>query len=94
MLAEDDTPVHMDLNLLVMPDKRVRGARSYTHDEARAALDLIAGARDAGALVATTVELPDLLAATAAGTFETMLGGCLATIVQPPIVPVPERRWR
>ena len=82
LLAHDDTPVTMDLNLIVMGAKRVRGSRLYALSDGRVALDLIARSLvNAAALVGRTVSILDVLADPE---FLNGFTDCRATIVQWP----------
>jgi threonine dehydrogenase-like Zn-dependent dehydrogenase len=83
MVANDATPVTMDINLLVMGDKQVRGSRGYTVAEARTTLELMARSRiDVSKLIGTTLDIGDFLAAAADGSLDTLVAGCQATVVR------------
>jgi len=83
MVANDATPVTMDINLLVMGDKQVRGSRGYTVAEARTTLELMTRSRiDVSKLIGTTLDIGEFLAAAADGSLDTLLGGCQATVVR------------
>ncbi len=85
LVADDATRVPMDINLLVMGDKRVQGARVYTAGEARATLELMARSRiKVSALIGETVEVNAFLAAARNGSLQSRLAGCEATIVRWP----------
>jgi threonine dehydrogenase-like Zn-dependent dehydrogenase len=63
LATESQEPVPMDINLLVMGDKRVRGARMYTQEDAAAALAMIEHGRvDVSALIAATTDVDAFLA--------------------------------
>ena len=82
LLADDERPVPMDFNLLVMGDKRVQGSRIYTSGEAGAALELLARERiDISPLVGTTVSIGAFLNQAAEGSLAGGLSGCRATVV-------------
>ena len=73
----------MDINHLVMGDKRVRGARLYTRDDARTALVLIAHDRvDLSTLIAKTINIDSFLAVAENGTASEAIGHSHATVVR------------
>ncbi|MGI9658557.1 MAG: zinc-binding dehydrogenase [Gaiellaceae bacterium] len=85
LLASDEQRVPMDLNLLVMGDKRVRGARGYAAAEAQAALELMArSCIDTSALVGASMEIDAFLVAAADDALASGLSSCQTTIVRWP----------
>ena len=83
MLANDATPVAIDINLLVMGDMQVHGSRGYTRAEARTTLELMARSRiNVSGLIGASLDVDEFLEAAAAGSLGTLLSGCQATVVR------------